>query len=310
MTHPSVHPAGPPLPPNRRVPNRSRARIVEAPEERVTLDPVHDPADATGFEAGATLPAMGRRRYLDALRVAAGVLVTVAAALACVWGMLRYTRTSPRFSVRTIEVHGGSRRSPEDIARLGGIVRGQNIFTTDLEAAKVGILADPWIEQASVRRKLPSTVAVEVVEREAAALVAVGPDLYLSTRQGELFKKPEPGDPYDLPIVTGTRSDDIVSDRAAAVAMIKKALDLALDYEHLGAAKFLPVQEVHLEDDGALVLSGGKDAVALHLGKGPYRQSLEQASRVLGELAGRHAQASVVFLDNDAHPERVVVRMR
>jgi len=310
MSHPSVHPAGPPLPPNRRVQSRSRSSIVEAPEERVTLDPVRDPREATGFEAGATVPTTRRGRYLEALRVAAGILVTIAAALACVWGMLRYTRTSPRFSVRTIEVQGGSRRSPEDIAHLGGIAKGQNIFTADLEAAKVGILTDPWIEQASVRRKLPSTIAVEVVEREAAALVAVGPDLYLSTRQGELFKKPEPGDPYDLPIVTGTRSDDIVNDRAGAVAMIKKALDLAFDYEHVGAAKFLPVQEVHVEDDGALVLSVGKDAVALRLGKGPYRQTLEQASRVLGELAARHAQASVVFLDNEAHPERVVVRMR
>jgi cell division protein FtsQ len=30
----------------------------------------------------------------------------------------------------------------------------------------------------------------------------------------------------------------------------------------------------------------------------------------LNELARRKANASVVFLDNDAHPERVVVRMR
>jgi len=92
--------------------------------------------------------------------------------------------------------------------------------------------------------------------------------------------------------------------------MIKKALDLVSDYEHVGAAKQLPVQEVHIEDDGALVLSVGKDAIALRFGKGPYRQSIDQASRVLGELAGRRAQASVVFLDNEAHPERVVVRMR
>jgi len=92
--------------------------------------------------------------------------------------------------------------------------------------------------------------------------------------------------------------------------MIKRALDLAFDYEHLGVAKHLRVQEVHLEDDGGLVLVVGKDAISLRLGKGPYRQTLEQASRVLGELAGRHAQASVLFLDNEAHPERVVVRMR
>jgi cell division protein FtsQ len=307
VTHPSVHPLGPPLPPNRRVLGRaSKSNIVQAPEEQIGLDEDIDASEARGL----LLIDTSRAQYADALRVAAGVLVTVAAALGCVWGMVRYTRTSPRFSVRTIQVQGISRRTPEDIARLGGIVRGQNIFTMDLEAAKVGILNDPWIEQASVRRKLPSTIAVEVIEREAAALVAVGADLYLSTRLGELFKKPEPGDPHDFPVVTGTHADDVVKDRAAAVAMIKKALDLGFEYEHTGPAKLLPLQEVHLEDDGALVLSVGKEAISLRLGKGPYRQTLEQATRVIGELSGRHAQASVVFLDNDAHPERVVVRMR
>jgi cell division protein FtsQ len=54
----------------------------------------------------------------------------------------------------------------------------------------------------------------------------------------------------------------------------------------------------------------GKDPIALHLGKGPHRQSLEQATRVISELATQRAQASIVFLDNEAHPERVVVRMR
>ena len=307
MTHPSVHPLGPPLPPNRRVVGRaSKSNIVQAPEEQIGLEV----QDTDASEPRGPLIDTSRAQYADALRVAAGVLVTIAAALGCVWGMVRYTRTSPRFSVRTIQVQGSSRRTPEDIARLGGIVRGQNIFTMDLEAAKVGILNDPWIEQASVRRKLPSTIAVEVIEREAAALVAVGSDLYLSTRLGELFKKPEPGDPHDFPVVTGTHADDVVKDRAAAVAMIKKALDLAFEYEHTGPAKLLPLQEVHLEDDGALVLSVGKEAISLRLGRGPYRQTLEQASRVLAELSGRHAEASVVFLDNDAHPERVVVRMR
>jgi cell division protein FtsQ len=234
----------------------------------------------------------------------------MAAALGCVWGLLRYTRTSPRFAIRTIHVQGGARRSPEDLARLSRVFQGQNIFTTDLEAAHAALLEDPWIEQATIRRKLPDTVSLEVVEREAAALVTIGRDLYLSTRQGELFKKPEPGDPFDLPVITGTKADDIVSDRAAAVAMVKRGLDLLAEYEHTSLGKQLPVQEVHLEDDGGFVLMVGKDPIALHLGKGPYRQSLEQATRVISELATQRAQASIVFLDNEAHPERVVVRMR
>ena len=54
----------------------------------------------------------------------------------------------------------------------------------------------------------------------------------------------------------------------------------------------------------------GREAIALYLGLPPYRDKIEQASRVLSEVARRKAQAQVVFLDNNAHPERVVVRMR
>ena len=240
----------------------------------------------------------------------AGVLVTIGAAFLCVWGLVRYTRTSPRFAIKTVNVQGSSHRSPEDIARTGGITVEHNIFLTDLQVAQARLLEDPWIERVSLRRVLPSTIAVDIIEREAHALTAIGSDLYLATRQGELFKKYEPGDPYDLPIVSGVRAEEVADDRAAAVSVIRRALDLITDYGRTGPAKSHPVQEAHLEDDGGIVLVVGKDATALHLGRGPYRQSLEQASRVLAELQNRRGQASVVFLDNDAHPERVVVRMR
>jgi cell division protein FtsQ len=307
MTVTSLSPPGQPLPPNRRVKRQKAPRNVEAPDERIELDP-EIPDDDVDFDAPR--PRLSHARFWEAVRVTAGVLVTIGAAFLCVWGLVRYTRTSHRFAVKTVNVQGASHRSPEDIARTGGIAIEHNIFTTDLEAAESRLLGDPWIERVSLRRKLPSTIIVDVVEREAHALIALGPDLYLATRQGELFKKYEPGDPYDLPVVTGIRAEDVGEDRAAAVALVRRALDLVTDYGHTGPAKSHPVQEAHLEDDGSIVLVVGKEATALHLGRGPYRQSLEQAARVLGEIGSRKGQASVVFLDNDAHPERVVVRMR
>jgi cell division protein FtsQ len=242
--------------------------------------------------------------------LAGGLLVAILTALACVWGLVRYTRTSPRFAVRTLQIDGAVRRSNDEIARLCGLSLGQNIFSIDLETGRNAILGDPWIERATVTRRLPGTVQIEIVEREATALVAVGAELYLSTRQGELFKKPEEGDPVDLPVVTGCKPEDVAKDRATAVSTIKRALDLVADYERTLMARTLPVQEVHVDDDGALVLSVGKSPILLHLGKGPYRQPLEQVTRVMNEIANRRAEASNVFVDNDAHPERVVVRMR
>lgn len=308
MTVTSLFPPGQPLPPNRKVKRRKAPPAnIEAPDERVLLGP--DVLEEE-MDIDASRPSVSRARVWEALRVTAGVLVTVAAALLCVWGLVRYTRTSPRFAIKTMHVQGNSHRSPEDIARAGGIAPDHNIFTTDLEVAEARLLADPWIERVSLRRKLPATILVDVVEREAHAMVAIGADLYLATRQGEPFKKYETGDPYDLPVISGIRVDEVAEDHAAAVRSIRRALDLISDYGHTAPAKGHPVQEAHLEDDGGIVLVVGKDATALHLGRGPYRQSLEQASRVLAELSNRKGQASVVFLDNDAHPERVVVRMR
>jgi cell division protein FtsQ len=308
MTLTSLFPPGQPLPPNRKV-KRKKAPTgtIAAPDERVLLG-----AEATDEEDSddQERPGMSRARIGEVLRLFAGVVVTVVAALFCVWGLVRYTRTSPRFAVKVVHVQGNIHRSPEDIARAGGIATERNIFATDLDAAQGRLLADPWIERVSLRRRLPSTIVVDVVEREAHGMVAIGADLYLVTRHGELFKKYEPGDPYDLPVISGIRAEEVAEDRAAAVGLIRRALDVVGDYEHTAAAKAHPVQEANLQDDGGIVLVVGKSATALHLGRGPYRQSLEQASRVLFELANRRGQASVVYLDNEAHPERVVVRMR
>jgi cell division protein FtsQ len=243
-------------------------------------------------------------------RAALGVLLTIAVAVGCVYGLVRYTRRSPRFAVKSVEVEGTVHRTASDIARLGGIEAGVNIFTVDVEAARSRILSDPWMEKVAIVRRLPGTIHVDVGERDAFAMLALGQQMYLVTRQGEIFKRVEPGDPSDLPTVTGLMLDLVARDRSGAVGLVKRALDLVGEYERTAPARTLPVQEVHIHDDGALSLVVGKDPIVLYLGRGPYRQSVEQAAKVLGEVPRRGAQASVVFLDNEAHPERVVVRMR
>lgn len=257
----------------------------------------------------------GRRRMVigraaRALQVAAGVTLVLAASIAVAWSGRRYLTTSPRFAIRTVLVDGTHRRTAKDVAAQGGLVVGNNIFALDL--AQVGglITQDPWIEKAEVIRKLPSTVVANVTEREAAALVPISGALYLSTRDGDLFKKVGEGDPSDLPVVTGILPAQVVNDRPGVLLAIKRALDVAEDAERAGIAKRYPVEEVHIEKDGSLVLTIGREAISLHLGQPPYRDKVEQAARILNEVARRKANASVVFLDNDAHPERVVVRMR
>ena len=71
-----------------------------------------------------------------------------------------------------------------------------------------------------------------------------------------------------------------------------------------------PLEEVHVEPDGTFTLVVGRSAVELVLGVPPFRRKLDQAARVVAELDRRGAKADAIMLDNDARPERVVVRMR
>jgi cell division protein FtsQ len=251
-----------------------------------------------------------KSRFFSTIQLLAGVLVVLAASIAVAWGARRYVTTSPRFAVRSVTVDGTARRTAEEVATLAGVAIGKNIFAVDPARAEAGILADPWIEKAKVVRNLPGTVEIVVAEREAVALCAIGGELYLVTRDGDLFKKAVSDDPTDLPVITGVLPEQITKDRAGVVLSNKRVLDVAEDLGKVGIARRYPIQELHTNTDGSLVVTIGKEAILLHFGQPPYREKIEQAARVLNEVARRKAGASVVFLDNNAHPERVVVRMK
>jgi cell division protein FtsQ len=232
------------------------------------------------------------------------------ASIAVAWGTRRYILSSPRFGIRTVIVDGTKRRTAEQVATTGGVTVGRNIFDLDPETARASIQADPWIEKSTVTRKLPDTIEIAVVEREARGLAAIGGELYLLTRDGEIFKRAAPEDPIDLPLITGIPPEAVSTDRAGVVLSYKRALDVAEDIERTGMTKRYAIQELYVRRDGTLVVTIGKEAIALHLGSPPYREKIAQAARVLTEVSRRKASASVIFLDNTAHPERVVVRMR
>jgi cell division protein FtsQ len=307
----------PPAAPNRKI---SRpGKIIEAPADpmpglmlRDDESPPPAPTSNTVRPPPGPSPRPSRvaGKITRTLQLVFGAAVVIIASIAVAWGARRYIMSSPRFAIRTVLVDGASRRTAEQIASAGGVAVGANIFALDPEATSNAITSDPWIERATVARKLPSTIQITVVEREARAAAAIGGDLYLATRDGELFKRFAEADPEDLPIVTGILPEQVARDRAGVVLAVKRALDVLEELERTGIAKRYPVQELHLEKDGSLVITIGKEAIALHLGHPPFRAKIEQGSRVLQEIGKRKANASVIFLDNDAHPERVVVRMR
>jgi cell division protein FtsQ len=289
-------------PPNRRV---ARQKLPQEIADVEHVEPPLEPAPELPIEPPVKPPS----RFAGFARAALGVALVVGVSVVAALGARHYVTTTPRFAVKDIVVTGNARRSADDVASEAGIAKGANVFSLDLDRSRARLLSDPWMREASLSRRLPGTVIIQVTERDAAAIVALG-DSYLASRDGEIFKRLEPGDPTDLPAVTGLTPDAVAQDREAAVRSIKRALDLAADYDRSPLAQRAPLEEVHLAEGGGLTLFVGKSAVALELGAAPFHRKLEEAARVMSELDRRGAKADAIMLDNEARPERVVVRVR
>jgi cell division protein FtsQ len=247
---------------------------------------------------------------LGALKLSVGVVVVAAISAAIAWGAHRYAVTTPRFAIRQLDVRGNRHHGTDQLARLAGIERGQNLFAVDAVAAERRLLENPWVRTAKVGRELPSTLRIEVTEREVAAVAVLEGGLFLVTPEGEPFKEAEAGDPGDLPVITGVGPRDLALDRARAVERIGVGLEVLREYESLPVGKTFEPEEVHLEPGGAVTLTVGKRGMTLALGTGPFRQKLLMAARVIAKVQATGELPGIVFLDNEAHPERVVVRMR
>jgi cell division protein FtsQ len=254
-------------------------------------------------------PSRTQSRLISGLRTGLGVSLVVACAAVLAWALHRHVTTSPRFGVARFEVTGNDHLPVDAVVAQSGIPLGGNVFAVDLEAARARLLANPWIERATLARRLPGTIVVQVTERRAAALIAMG-DRLLVTPDGEPFKRLEPGDPVDLPLVTGLGVDAFAADRQGATRTLRRAMDLAAEYAHAPLAKRSPLEEVHVDADGAFQLVVGHGAMQLALGGPPFRRKLDEAARVVAELDKRGARAGAIMLDNEARPERVVVRLR
>ncbi len=266
-------------------------------------------------EAAENKPISRFRKFVPYVRGFFGAVLVAGVALSVAWSARRYVLTSSRFAITEIDVVGESTRTEDAIKRESNLSVGQNVFSSDLDAAHALLAKDPWLKNVELARRLPGTILIQVTEREAAALVSIAgedgsSDVFLASREGELFKQIEVGDPHDLVVITGITASMVSADRDGVTHSILRALDLAADYSHTKLSSHSPLEEIHLAQDGTTSIVIGKSAVTLALGAPPFRRKLDQASRVLAEVDRRGGKADAVLLDNDARPERVVVRMR
>ena len=240
---------------------------------------------------------------------AASIGWLVALSLGVIVAARQWLVTTPYFALRDVRIEGAAHRSVAQYEEAAGLVRGRNVLALDIAEVRRKLLAEPWVEDATVLRRLPGRIDVAVHEREPIAIVALE-ESFLVTATGTVFKAVDPSELIDRPVVTGLTTEDLGDPLGRGRELLRRALDLAAEYERGKLADAMPLEEIHIEHSGELVLRVGAQGVALELGHGPYRHKLDMAAKVLAEVDRRGGRASAVLLDGAPTSDRVVVRAR
>lgn len=113
------------------------------------------------------------------------------------------------FSTREIKIVGMRRLTRQQVAHQADIREGDNILSIKLSVVRKRLLAHPWIADAEVSREIPSRLIVRIKEHSALAAVKLSGKMFLINHRGQLFKKWDPAEGLDIPVVDGLRLADL-----------------------------------------------------------------------------------------------------
>ena len=120
---------------------------------------------------------------------------------------------TPAFDIKEIEVSGNVVLKDEDIIRAGGLVKGVNIFSISIGEVEENLKSKETIKSVKVKRTLPSTITVTIVEEVGVAYLTSEEGFIEITAEGRCIKVSDGSEttkdgvkvttPPQLPKITG-----------------------------------------------------------------------------------------------------------
>jgi cell division septal protein FtsQ len=280
----------------------ARRAVVRAPEDR-------------RFRRARLGPAIRRRRDRAlALLAAVRVMALVGLVAGGGWFVAREFLASPYFRVTRIVVSGNVRLSSGEVLALLDGLQGRSLLRLDLEEWRRRVLASPWVESAELRRVMPGSVEVRLVERRPLGIGRIGGRLHLLDERGQPIDDfgPQYAD-IDLPVIDGLGAPascgaSACADDEARAAAAEARAALAGGFLHALSSRphlLRRVSQVDVSDprDAVVLLDG--DTALLHVGDADFVSRLQSYLELEPTLKSRVPEIDYVDLRFNA---RVFVR--
>lgn len=196
-------------------------------------------------------------------------------------------KSASYFSIQKIEVSGVlTQVTPAQIVQAAGVKLGTNLFQVSLNTVSQNILKFEWVASVSVRRQVPSTLWIHVVEQKPVALLLAG-DLYFVSPEGKLFKKVEMETPRDLLVVTGFEKEESLEPAMRLIHFLKDFRDFDL----------FGISEIHYNEATGFSIVTVQGPMEIKLGHENFEKKLERWKKIWPTLQTQLGRVRGVDLD-------------
>lgn len=213
------------------------------------------------FRRRSGVPVRRRGRTLGLLKQFATAVVLVGTPAVALW----WSATSPRFSVKHLDVETTDRVNRGWVESRLAHLRGQNLVWMSMHGVEQSLADHPWIRGVEVSKSLPDRLHVAVVERQPVAVFEGSDQRFYVDRDGHLIA---PVDDEETPPAAGARPGGylVLSERkipegaeprsrADLEAALRRALDAAQALSRVDPSWGAGLTEVEVLGEDDLQLS-------------------------------------------------------
>mgnify|MGYP004449380289 CR=1 FL=1 len=125
-------------------------------------------------------------------------------------GGIAFALISPIFNIKQINVLNNEKVSSDTVISLSGLATNENIFKYITITTISKIKEEPYIENVKIKRKIPNTVEIEVLERKPKYCIKLLESYVFINEQGYLLEISEQTN--DMPEIRGitTKEEELI----------------------------------------------------------------------------------------------------
>lgn len=225
------------------------------------------------------------------------VLTALVTAALCYggWEGYRWITHAEMFSIAGVDVKGVRSVSDENIRDVAAMFTGQNVFRVDLGAATRRVMADPWVRDVRIERRLPNRISIFVAERIPKAVLQASNGKYLIDREGVVMAPVGAAAP-PLPVIS-LRDCRAVPREQVTKGAVPEVLELL---DELAARGGWDLAGVVVKADSAETITIVYADHEFRIGSGNYNEKL----RRMGEIVADMRQRGLAYTYVELRPER------